>query len=79
MDGIREDMKSMGFAMTGNEGTVTSEAFGVEVEYHYKEDAHNLTVTVTKKPFLIPCGMLYSRIDQAVARRRPAPDTPHHH
>jgi hypothetical protein len=79
MDGIRVDLQKMGMQMPpAPEGVVMHIEFGVEAQYRFSEGDATLWVQVSKKPFFVPCGMIYSRMDQAVARHTgDAPTHPH--
>lgn len=80
MDAIRLDLAKMGMVMPqAPEGVVAHAEFGVEVQYRFSEQENTLWVQVSQKPFFVPCVMIYSRLDQAVARHQSGMDPANPH
>jgi hypothetical protein len=64
MDSMKQKLANYGIHVpSGNEG----EMEGYGVKGHFKWDGtENLTLTITDKPFLIPCEMIINRIQEFV-------------
>ncbi len=51
-----------------HEGVITSKAYGVTAAYKLDEETEVLRVEVTKKPFFVPCGYIYGKLEEAFSR-----------
>lgn len=75
LQAIRIDLGELGMVMEeAHVGIVVHKDFGVEAEYEYREEHQTLFVRINKKPFFVPCSMIYGRMDQAIARRQVSHD-----
>jgi hypothetical protein len=64
IDNMKQKLSSYGIHVpSGNEGKM--EGYGVKG--HFKWDGtNNLTLTITDKPFIIPCDIIKNRIQEFV-------------
>lgn len=62
-DALRTKLLQSGITLpSGSDGTISQH--GIELKYHY--DGKTLTLTVQKKPFLIPAAMIWKTVDEWV-------------
>jgi len=63
-DSMKQKLADYGISVpSGNEG----EMEGYGVKGHFKWDGtENLTLTITDKPFIIPCGMIINKLQEFV-------------
>lgn len=67
--GIRVELAKIDLELPETkEGTITSQAYGVTAAYRLDESTSTLHVEVTKKPFFVPCGYIYGKLEEAFAR-----------
>jgi hypothetical protein len=52
--------------LTGDKGSATNS--GIDFDYSYDRINSNLFVTVTHKPFIIPCSAIFSKITDALTK-----------
>jgi hypothetical protein len=55
-----------GMAIGSDQGEMTERGF--TLKWSYDPSAQTLQIQCTKKPFVVPCGMVNSRIEDAAAK-----------
>ena len=55
-----------GISIDADQGEASERGF--TLKWSYDTNAHTLQIQCTKKPFLVPCGMVSSRINDAAAK-----------
>jgi hypothetical protein len=66
---LKEKLKQYGAKVPpGPDGTITGHEMGISItgQFHWDEQAATLTITITDKPFFLPCGTISGAIHNAV-------------
>ena len=71
MRALRVVMKAKDLPLPdGDEGDLRSESFNVTAHFKHDRETQTLEVTVTDKPFFIPCSIIDNKIKDAVTEAR---------
>jgi hypothetical protein len=63
-DGICAQLAADGVQLTGDAGIAVSQ--GITISYHFDRPNSKLTLSVTDKPFLVPCSAIFSKVTDAI-------------
>jgi len=64
LEKIRSAVKNMGGSFTGDEtsGTIVSQTPVGQIEGDYSISGGDITITITKRPMMVPCGMIETKM-----------------
>ena len=64
LEKIRTTVTSMGgsFSGDGTSGSIASQTPVGQVEGDYSISGNEITITITKKPIMVPCGMIETKM-----------------
>lgn len=69
MQQIRQELRKLGLTVPDTEqGKITSAEIGVEAEFRWDSAAQTVSVEIFQKPFFLPCGFIYGRLEQTINR-----------
>lgn len=64
---VRAHLNSAGVPLTGNSGTI--QAKGITAEYEYDSQSEYLTFKITKRPTLLPEGLVRAKVEEWLGKR----------
>lgn len=68
---IRTELRALGLTIPDDHhGRITSTDIGVEAEFRYTPHLEELWLKIHTKPFFIPCGFIFARLESAIANYR---------
>ncbi len=69
---IRFLLESNGMEVSpGSQGTIRHAKHGIDLGFKYNEVSHELTLTIEKKPFLIPSSAIWNEVQKSFEKHMP--------